>query len=147
MIKDWLLPNSDAERRLLVKELEDLRMPVDNDPKLHFAEFDARLTVLESVGITYSEKEIVSILRNTLSSQYDTEARSSLQNKELTRHEFEGIMRNSYAERKIKERQKPATGGLGPHALVVGGRFRQGNGGGRGRHGRGGFGGGGRAQQ
>ena len=143
IIVSWGLPDSDAEKTLLVRQLETTKMLDDEDPKLFFARLDKILNTLKSVGIVKEEREIVQIIKRNLSSEYDVELRAmtTQPNRQVSRLEVEQIVRNSYATRKTREldavpAQAPAHD---PHALAVNGGPRGGFVGGR-RQGRGGHG-------
>ena len=50
VIVGWGLPTSDAEKALLVRQLETVQMEVGEDPKIYFARVDKLLNILKSVG-------------------------------------------------------------------------------------------------
>ena len=153
----WGLPTSDAEKALLVRQLETVQMEVGEDPKIYFARVDKLLSTLKSVGIVKEEREIVRIIILNLSDESMVEKRSyPLTMPNISRFEVEEAVRTSYANRKYSDLGKlsvavPAKASPpvvinDPHALVVGGGLRGGGSGGQ-RQSRGGPGGGRRGQQ
>ena len=94
------MPTSDAEKALLVRQLETVQMVVDEDPKLYFARVDKLLNTLKSVGIVKEKREIVRIIIRILSDEYMVEKRSHpLAMPNLSRFEVEETVRVSYANR------------------------------------------------
>ena len=154
VIQGWSLPTSDAEKALLVGQLETIQMFPGEGPKLFLARVDKLVNTMRVIGIEKSEGEIVQITVRQLSDDYDVEKRSSLSSSGITRVFVEHTIRTSYANRKVKELRKPqlhsaaAPPPRDPHALAVGG-FRQSRGGGGGgqRRDGSGFPGGGVEQQ
>lgn len=136
VVRDWSLPTSTAEISHLKKKLVSLEMRVGEDPKMFFARFDRELNTLAAVGVGYDDEEVVHILRNNLSAEYDVEKRTILLG--VSRPMLEKLVSDSYATR--------LDSGLGtstvvdPHALAM-------QSGGYGGPKRGGFGATGRAQQ
>ena len=76
VIVGWGLPTSDAEKALLVRQLETVQMVVGEYPKIHFARVDKLLNTLKYVGIVKEEREIVRINIRNLSNEYVVEKRS-----------------------------------------------------------------------
>ena len=76
VIVGWGLPTSDAEKALLVRQLETVQMVVDEDPKIYFARVNTLLNTLKSVGIVKEEREIVRIIIRNLFNEYEVEKRS-----------------------------------------------------------------------
>ena len=130
-------------------------MHPDEDPKTFFTRVDKLVNMMRRVGITKTEKQIVHIIVRQLSDEYFVQKAIIDANlAEYPRVRVEHLVRNAYANRKVKEVMQsnvpsPAAQ-RDPHALAVGG-FRQGRGGGGSggqRSGSGGFAGnGGRQQQ
>ena len=157
VIVDWGLPTIDAEKALLVRQLETVQMVVGENPKIYFARVDKLLNTRKSLGIVKEEREIVRIIIRNLSNEYMVEKRSHpLTMPNMSRFEVEETVQASYANRKCSDLDKlsvavPAKAPSpvvinDPHALAVGGGLRGGDSGGQ-RQSRGGFGGGGRGQQ
>ena len=69
VIVGWGLPTNDAEKALLVHQIETVQMEVGEDPKIYFARVDKRLNTLKSVGIMKEEREIVRIIIRNLSDE------------------------------------------------------------------------------
>lgn len=46
---------------------------MDEDRKLFFTRFDPELSTLKAMGVTYDGEEVIDILRNQLSADYDVE--------------------------------------------------------------------------
>ena len=76
VIVGWGLPTNDAEKALLVRQLETVQMEVGEDPKIYFARVDKLLNTLDSVGIMKEEREIVRIIIRNLSDEYMVKKRS-----------------------------------------------------------------------
>ena len=157
VIVGWGLPTSDAEKALLVRQLETVQMELGEDPKIYFARVDKLLNTLKSVGIVKEEREIVCIIIRNLSDEYMVEKRSYLLTMpNISRFEVEETVRASYANRKYSDLGKlsvavpakapPQVVINDPHALAVGGGLRGGGSGGQ-RQSRGGPVGGRRGQQ
>ena len=153
----WGLPTSDAEKALLVRQLETVQMEVGEDPKIYFARVDKLRNTLKSVGIVKEEREIVRIIIRNLSDEYMVEKRSyPLTMPNISRFEVEEAVKASYANRKYSDLGKlsvavpakapPPVVINDPHALVVDCGLRGGGSGGQ-RQSRGGPGGGRRGQQ
>ena len=70
VIVGWGLPSSDAEKAILVRQLETVQMAVDEGPKIYFAQVDKLLNTLNSVGIVKEEREVVRIIIRNLSNEY-----------------------------------------------------------------------------
>ena len=154
VVTEWTLPASEAEKTLLVQQLENVIMYPDEDPKTFFTRVDKLVNMMRRVGITKTEEQIVHIIVRQLSDEYIVQKVIIDANPaEYPRVRVEHLVRNAYANRKVKEVMQsnvpsPAAQ-RDPHALAVGG-FRQGRGGGSSgqRSGSGGFAGnGGRHQQ
>ena len=135
VIQGWSLPTSAAEKALLVGQLETINIFSGEDPKLFLAKVDKLVNTMRVVGIEKSEGEIVQIVVRQLSDDYDVEKRYSLSLSNITRAFVKHIIHISYANRKVKELNKPqapfaaaAAPPRDPHALVVG-AFRQSRGG------------------
>ena len=154
VIQGWSLPTSDAEKALLVGQLETMQMFPGEHPKLSLARVDKLVNTMRVIGIEKSEREIVQIIVRQLSDDYDVEKRSSLSSSGITRAFVEHTIRTSCVNRKVKELKKPQVHSAAappprdPHALTVGG-FRQSRSGGSGgqRSDSSGFPGGGVEQQ
>ena len=154
VVTEWTLPVSEAEKALLVQQLENVTMYPDEDPKTFFTRVDKLVNMMCRVGITNTEEKIVHIIVRQLSDEYIIQkAIIGANPAEYPRVRVEHLVRNAYANRKVKEVMQsnvPSPAALrDPLALAVGG-FRQGRGGGSGgqRSGSGGFAGnGGRQQQ
>ena len=98
VIVGWGLPTSDAEKALLVRQLETVQMVVGEDAKINFARVDKLLDTLKPVGIIKEEREIVRIVIRNHFNEYVLEKRSH----PLTRPNisgFEEMVRASYANR------------------------------------------------
>ena len=125
---------SEAEKTLLVQQLENVTMYPDEDPKTLFTRVDKLVNLMRRVGITKTEEQIVHIIVRQLSDEYIVQKEIIDANPaEYPRVRVEHLVRNAYASRKVKEVMQsnvpfPATQ-RDPHALAVGG-FRQGRGGG-----------------
>ena len=87
--------NSDAEKALLVGQLETIHMFPGEDLKLFLARVDKRVNTMRVVGIEKSDVEIVQIIVRQLSDDYDVEKRSSLSSSDITRAFEEHIIRTS----------------------------------------------------
>ena len=157
VIVGWDSPTNDAEKALLVRQLETIQMVVGADPKIYFARVDKRLNTLKSVGIVKKEQEIVRIVIHNLADEHVVEKRSHpFTRPNISRFEVEETVRASYANRKYSDLGKlsaavrvkaPSPVVINhPHALAVGGGLR-GGGSGSQRQSRGGSGGGGHGQQ
>ena len=159
VIGGWGLPtiNSDAEKELLVRQLETVQMVEGEDPKLYVAEVDKLLNTLKFVGTVKEEREIMRMIIPTLSNEYEMEKRSHpLTRPNISRFEVEETVRTSYANRKYSDLGKlsvavpakapPPVLINDPHALAVSGGLRGGDSGGQ-QQSRGGSGGGGRGKQ
>ena len=157
VIVSWGLPTSDAEKTLLVRQLETVQMEVGEGPKIYFARVDELLNTLKSVEIVKEEREIVRIVIRNLSNEYMVEKRSHpLTMPNISRFEVQETVRDLYADRKYSDLGKlsvavpakapPPVVINDPHALAVGGGLRGGGSGGQ-RQSHGGPGGGGRGQQ
>ena len=104
VIVGWGLPTSDAEKALLVRQLETVQMELGEDPKIYFARVDKLLNTLKSVGIVKEEREIVRIIIRNLSDEYMVEKRSyPLTMPNISRFEVEETVRASYANRKYSD--------------------------------------------
>ena len=119
---------SEAEKILLVQQLENVTMYPDEDPKTLFTRVDKLGNMMRRVGITKTEEQIVHIIVRQLSDEY------IVQKEIIDANPAEYLVRNAYASRKVKEVMQsnvpsPAAQ-RDPHALAVGG-FRQGRGGGK----------------
>ena len=156
VIVGWGLPTSDAEKALLVRQLETVQMEAGEDPKIYFAQVDKLLNTLKSVGMVRKKREIVRLTIRNLSDEYMGEKRSHPSTvPNISRFEVEETVRASYANRKYSDLGKlsvavPAKAPRpvvinDPHGLAVGGGLRGGGSGGQ-RQSRGGPGGGGRGQ-
>ena len=154
VVAEWTLPVPEAKKTLLVQQLENVTMYPDEGPKTFFTRVDKLVNMMRRVGITKTEEQIVHIIFRQLSDEYIVQkAIIDANPAEYPRVRVEHLVRNAYANRKVKEVMQsnvpsPAAQ-RNPHALAVGG-FRQGRGGGSGgqRSGSGGFAGsGGRQQQ
>ena len=137
VIQGWYLPTSDAEKALLVGQLETIQMFTGEDPKLFLARVDKLVNTMRVIGIEQSEREIIQIIVRQLSDDYDVEKCSSLFSSGITGAFVDHTIRTSYVNRKVKELKKPQVHSAAappprdPHALAVGG-FRQSRGGGSG---------------
>ena len=151
VIVGWGLPTSDAEKALLVHQLETVQTVGGKGSKIYFARVDKILNTLMSIGIVKEKREIVRIIIRNLSNEYEVEKRSHpLTRPNLCRFEVEGTVRASYANRKYRDLGKlsvavpakapPPVVINDPHALAVGGGLRGGGSGGQ-RQSRGGSGG------
>ena len=154
VVTEWTLPVGEAEKTLLVQQLENVTMYPDEDPKMFITRVDKLVNMMRRVGITKTEEQIVHIIVRQLWDEYIVQkAIIDANPAEYPRVRVEPLVRNAYANRKVKEVMQsnvpsPATQ-RDPKALTVGG-FRQGREGGSGgqRSGSGGFGAnGGRQQQ
>ena len=104
VIVGWALPTSDAEKALLVRQLETVQMEVGGDPKIYFARVDKLLNTLKYVGIVKEEREIVRIIIRNLSDEYMVEKRSHpMTMPNISRFEVEETVRASYANRKYSD--------------------------------------------
>ena len=104
VIVGWGLPTSDAEKALLVRQLETVQMEVGEDPKIYFARVDKLLNTLKSVGIVKEEREIVRITIRNLYDEYMVEKRSHLLTMpNISRFEVEETVRASYANHKYSD--------------------------------------------
>ena len=141
VIVGWGLPTSDAEKPLLVRQLETVQMEVGEDSNIYFARVDKLLNTLKSVGIVKEEREIVRIIIRNLSNEYMVEDGSyPLTMPNISRSEVEEAVRASYANRKYSDLGKlsvavpakapPPVLMNDPHALAVGGGLRGGGSGG-----------------
>ena len=125
VIQGWSLPTSDAEKALLVGQLETIQMFPGEDPTLFLARVDKLVNTLRVVGIEKSEGEIIQIIVRQLSDDYDVEKRFSLSSPDITRAFVEHTIRTSYTNRKVKELKKPQVPSVvaaplrDPHALAV----------------------------
>ena len=70
VIVGWGSPTSDAEKALLVRQLETVQMIVGEDPKIYFARVEKLLNTLKSVGIVKEERENVRIVICNLYNEY-----------------------------------------------------------------------------
>ena len=142
VIVGWGLPTSDAEKALLVCQLETVQMEVGEDPKIYFARVDKLLNTLKSVGIVKEEQEIVRIVIRNVSDEYTVEKRRHpLTMPTISRFEVEETVRASYANRRYSDLGKlsvavpakapPPVVINDPHALAVGGCLRGGGSGGQ----------------
>ena len=154
VVTEWTLPVSEAEKIILVQQLENVTMYPDEDPKTFFTRVDKLVNMMRRVGITKTEEQIVHIIVRQLSDEYIVQQTIIDANlAEYPRLRVEHLVRHAYVNRKVKEVMQsnvpsPAAQ-RDPHAFAVGG-FRQGRGGGSGgqRSDPGGFAGnGGRQQQ
>ena len=59
---EWYLPSGDVERDHLEKELENISMDADEDPKLFFARAEGNFNVLFALGIHKSDSEVVRLI-------------------------------------------------------------------------------------
>ena len=125
---------SEAEKTLLVQQLENVTMYPDEDPKTFFTRNDKLVNMMRRVGITKTEEQIVHIIARQLSDEYIVQkAIIDANPAEYPRVRAEHLVRNAYANRKVKEVMQsdvpsPAAQ-RDSHALAIGG-FRQGRGGG-----------------
>ena len=136
VVPEWTLPVSEAEKTLLLQQLENVKMYPDEDPKTFFTRVDKLVNMMRRVGITKTEEQIVHIIVRQLSDEYIVQkAIIDANPAKYPRVRVEHLVRNAYANRNVKEVMQsnipsPAAR-RDPHALAVGG-FRQGRGG-RGR--------------
>ena len=59
VVTGWTLPVSEAEKTLLVQQLENVTMYPDEDPKTFFTRVDKLVNMMRRVGITKTEGQIV----------------------------------------------------------------------------------------
>ena len=78
VVQGWPLPTGDAEKALLVGQLETIQMFPGEDPKLFLARLDELVNTMRVVGIDKSEGEIVQTIGRQVSDDYDVEKCSSL---------------------------------------------------------------------
>ena len=125
---------SEAEKTLLLQQLENVTMFPNEDPKTFFTRVDKLVNIMRRVGITKTKEQIVHIIVRQLSDEYNVQkAIIDATPAKYPRVRVEHFVRNAYANRKVKEVMQsnvpsPVTQ-RDPHALDVGG-FRQGRGGG-----------------
>ena len=62
VVTEWTLPVSEAEKTLLVQQLENVTMYPDEDPKTLFTRVDKLVNVMRRVGMTKTEEQIVHII-------------------------------------------------------------------------------------
>ena len=70
VVTEWTLPVSEAEKTLLVQQLENVTMYPDEDPKTFFTRVDKLVNMMRKVGITKTEEQIVHIILRQLSDEY-----------------------------------------------------------------------------
>ena len=134
VVTEWTLPASEAEKTLLVPQLENVTMYPAEDPNTFFTRVDKLVNMMRKVGITKTEEKIVHTIVRQLSDEYIVQkAIIDANPAEYPRVRVERLVRNAYANRKVKEVMQsngPSTAAQrDPHALAVGG-FRHGRGGG-----------------
>ena len=95
VIQGWSLPTSDAEKALLVRQLDTVQMFPGEDPELFLARVDKLVNTMRVIGIEKSESEIVQIIVRQLSDDYDVEKRSSLSSSGITRAFVEHTIRQA----------------------------------------------------
>ena len=85
----WHQPQGDAERDHPERDLENIAMQGDEDPKLFFfARAEGELNVLSALGIHKSDRDVVRMLTRRLPSEfYHVEQRISLLRPGITRSE------------------------------------------------------------
>ena len=153
VVTEWALPVSEAEKTLLVQQLENVTMYPNEDPKTSFTRVGKLVNMMRRVGITKTEETIVHIIVRQLSDEYIVQkAIIDASPAEYPRVRVEHLVRNADANRKVKgvmQSNVPSKAAQrDPHAFAVGG-FRQGRGRGSGdqRSASGGFAGNGGRQQ
>ena len=62
VVTEWTLPVSEAEKTLLVQQLDNVTMYPDEDPKTFFTRVDKLVNMMRRVGITKTEEQIVYII-------------------------------------------------------------------------------------
>ena len=70
VVTEWTLPASEAEKTLLVQQLENVTMYPDEDPKTFFTRVDKLVNMIRRGGITKTEEQIVHIIVRQLSDEY-----------------------------------------------------------------------------
>ena len=121
---------SEAEKTLLVQQLENVTMYPDEDPKRFFTSVDKLVNMMRRAEMTKTEEQIVHIIVRQLSDEYIVQkAIIDANPAEYPRVRVEHLVPNTYANCKVKEVMQsnfpsPAAQ-RDPHALAVGG-FRQG---------------------
>ena len=138
---DWYMLSGDAKRDHLERELDNISMDGDEDPKLFFDHAEGRPNVLSTLRTHKSDRDVVRLITRRLPSEsYDVEQRTSLLRPGITPSEMEEIVsRTSYANRKTKmlEERKFAlivstsAALVDPNALAAAGGFQGNSGGGR----------------
>ena len=58
VVTEWTLPVSEAEKTLLVQQLENVTMYPDEDPKTFFTRVDKLVNMMRRVGITKTEEQL-----------------------------------------------------------------------------------------
>ena len=94
----------EAEKTLLVQQLENVTMYPDEDPKTFFTRVGKLVNRMRRVGITNTEEKIVHIIVRQLSNVYIVhKAIIDANPAEYPRVRVEHLVRNAYANRKVKE--------------------------------------------
>ena len=70
VVTEWTLPVSEAEKTLLVQQLENVTVYPDEDPKTFFSRADKLVNMMGRVGITKTEQQIVHIIVRQQSDEY-----------------------------------------------------------------------------
>ena len=126
VVTEWTLPVSEAEKTPLVQQLENVTMYPDEDPKTFFTRVDNLVNMMHRVGITKTQEQIVHIIVRQLSDEYIVQkAIIDANPAEYPRVRVEHLVRNAYANRKVKEVMQSnvpsPVAQRDPYALAVGG--------------------------
>ena len=104
VVTEWTLPASEAEKTLLVQQLENVTMYPAEDPKTFFTRVDKLVNMMRKVGITKTEERIVHTIVRQISDEYIVQkAIIDAPLAEYPRVRVEHLVRNAYANRKVKE--------------------------------------------
>ena len=102
-MREWSLRLHQAERHLLVAELETVQFMGDEDPNFFFARISRLETTMHAVGIKKSESDFVQIILRQLPERDDVVKTMILADPQLTRQRLENIIRSAYSRRKAHE--------------------------------------------
>eukprot|EP00903_Cladosiphon_okamuranus_P018790 g17286.t1 len=148
MIEKWFRPNTNADKHLLRRQLETVRMEEGSDPKIFLANVLSRELELKAVGVEIPDAEMVQLILRQLSDDFDVERRTIIfTDPDISRAALEQRINAAYSVRKANSLGKLSTAAApaasnasaaksNPHALAVGQGvgFRQGGNGGFERH-------------
>ena len=147
VLRDWVLPCTLAQKRLLKEEFNKVSFPPATHPTVFFSRFDRLANMLNAVEVEVTEGGKVEAMITQLSDEFSVQKVILREKSHVTRKDVEDTVGSAYADRRVEEmRQQSVTQSsalpLDPHAFALGGNGGGGlgySGGGRGSFGMGGF--------